>query len=63
MRELFTIKNYQKFWLAVAAGFGQLVAVCAPTDTQAAFVVTSTEWYTVVLAVAVAIGVRQIANK
>jgi hypothetical protein len=63
MKDLFTLENYQKFWLAFVAGSGQLLIVCAPSDVEAAFVITTTEWYTVVLAYATAFGVRQMANK
>ena len=63
MKDLLKISKYQKFWIAVAAGVAQLLVVCAPTDIEAAFVVSTTEWYTVLLAIATAVGVRRIANR
>lgn len=54
---------YNKFWVALSGGLGQLLIVCASTPTEPAFMVTVDEWYTVVLAFAAAIGVYQIANK
>ena len=61
-------EKYSKFWIALAAVGGQLVLVCAPTtdaqgQLEAAFVVTSTEWYSLLVAAAAAIGVERIANR
>ena len=64
MKDLFTLSNYQKFWIALAGGVGsQLLIVCAPTATELAFVITLNEWYTLFAAALIALGVRQIANK
>lgn len=59
----FDLAKYNKFWVALAAAIGQLVIVAAPTEAQAAFVVTTAELYTVLVAVAGALGVYQVANK
>ena len=57
------LAKYNKFWIALAAALGQFIIVAAPTDTQAAFQVTSAELYSIVVAVAGALGVYQVANK
>lgn len=59
----FDLTKYNKFWVALAAALGQFVIVAAPTATDAAFQVTTAEWYTVLVAVLGALGVYQVANK
>lgn len=54
--------NYKKFFAALAGALVQLVIVIAPTETQAAFAVTDTEWYTVIVAAVTALGVERVAN-
>lgn len=59
------LARYNKFWLALAAAGGVLLFACAPDDAtrQAAFVVTRTEWYQVLVAFAGSFGVYQVSNK
>lgn len=57
------LSKYNKFWVALTAPLGVLLVAMAPTATEAAFRVTTVEWYAVVVALASAVGVRQIANK
>lgn len=54
--------RYNKFIVALGAAFAQLIIVMAPTETDAAFFVTSTELYTVLVAFAAAVGVERVAN-
>lgn len=60
-------RKYSKFWVALVAPAGALVFSCAPQEVdgvaEAAFVVTPTEWYNVLVAFAVAVGVYQVPNK
>ena len=55
--------NWKKFWMALTAPLGALLLAMAPTDAQAAFVVTQTEWYVVLAALASAVGVERVANR
>lgn len=57
------IEAYNKFWVALTAPLGVLLVCLAPTDIEAAFVMTTNEWYMVLVAFASAIGVRQVRNK
>lgn len=57
------LKKYNKFWVALAASLGQLIIVAAPSETEAVFVVTPNEWYTVLVAAAAAYGVYRVTNK
>jgi membrane associated rhomboid family serine protease len=56
-------QKYTKFYVALMAALGVLVVACSPTDKEAAFVVTSTEWYQVLFAFAGALGVVSFPNK
>jgi predicted FMN-binding regulatory protein PaiB len=58
------LSRYNKLWVALAAAFAVLVLACAPDATigQAAFVVTTTEWYQVLFSFAGALGVYQVTN-
>lgn len=55
--------KYSKFWMALTAPLGVLLFVAAPTNLDSAFHVSVVEWYQVVVALAAAVGVRQISNK
>lgn len=55
--------KYNKFWMALTAPLGVLLFVTAPTNLEPAFHVSIVEWYQVVVTLAAAVGVRQIANK
>ena len=57
------LQRFNKLWVALVAALGALVLACAPIDGEAAFVVTRTEWYMVVVAFAAAAGVYQAPNK
>lgn len=57
-----SLSKYNKFWMSLIAPIGVLVLVCAPLDKEAAFVVTRSEWYTVVVALASSLGVYQVKN-
>ena len=54
--------KYTKFWVALTAPLGALLFAFAPQETEAAFVVTSVEWFNVLAAFAMAIGVYQVKN-
>jgi len=55
--------KYNKFWMALTAPLGVLLFVIAPTNLDPAFHVSVVEWYQVVVALAAAVGVRQVSNK
>lgn len=55
--------KYNKFWMALVAPLGVLLFVAAPTNLEPAFHVSVVEWYQVIVALAAAVGVRQVANK
>lgn len=57
------IAKYNKFWMALTVPLGVLLFAMAPMDGQAEFVITGTEWYMVLVALAGAFGVRQVTNK
>lgn len=55
--------KYNKFWVALLVPFGVLLVAMAPTESEAAFSITASEWYQVIVALAGAFGVRQTTNK
>lgn len=55
--------HWRKFWVALLAALLALVGVMAPIEGQEAFVVTTAEWYTVVVAFVGAFGVGAVRNK
>jgi hypothetical protein len=57
------IAKYNKFWVALTIPLGVLLFVMSPADGQVAFQVTLNEWYMVLVALAGAVGVRQVPNK
>lgn len=57
------LTKYNKFWVALTIPLGVLLFAMAPVDGQVAFQVTTNEWYTVLVALAGAVGVRQVPNK
>lgn len=64
MKDIFTNPaKYNKFWVALAAPSAALIFACAGTEKEAAFSITVDEWYQVLVAFAVAVGVYQTPNK
>lgn len=64
MEKLITkLAKYNKLWVSLIAPLGTLIFVMAPSEVEAAFVVTQNEWYIVVVSLAASFGVYATPNK
>lgn len=57
------LSKFNKLWVALTAAAGVLLFGLAPTETEAAFHLTTTEVYQVLVAFAGALGVYGVTNK
>lgn len=64
MKLITFLGQFNKFWVSLIAPLGVLLFCLAPIEgVEAAFIVTTNEWYVVVVALAASFGVYATPNK
>jgi len=59
---LTALAPFNKLWVSIVPALGVVLFVVAPTETEALWTVTESEWYLVLLAFAGSVGVFSVPN-